>query len=748
MRELWTRLNYMLRHQIYLRVLPVVLLSVLLLGIFSTMAFERHTLRRAGQNQQSQLEHLGEHLRASLGKLALSAELRKSQLMAATAGLDTATIEQALLTLPHVSAAVLLEPDLTVSRSPQLSEELAGSGNRETLRRLVGRAMGSAADAKRPPGVILESGALHLVRALPPLPLWPRTSADVPDPAPVPHLPLIIEHRPEVNARPTLLLVDLRDMLDQARLPDWLCIVGGDGHCLYRRDATGSGFLAEIQGGGLRELVESAGPDRAGMLLNRWSDPWLVSTAESPVFPSVTLVMARPAADFRTLMLRYLAFVSGMAIFAMLSATWGVMRVMRPFSRRLRELSENMAGLAQGEYSHRMQEGRWDEIGQLVGYFNLMAVSLDEAHREVRQKTLHLRAALENMRMLDKAKDDFLILISHEVRTPLTAIMGGVDYLKTRLDQASAPQQELLQELNVTEVVGIIQSSGERLSGFMSDAIQMTAIQSTDHTLDLVATPVVDLIELGLVGIRERAAEREITVDNQLQDRVWSLLGDRRVLKVALEKILDNALKHNREGGRIIIREAWEVPDQGAAGELVTAEGRQALEDQPGFSDWADEELRWRLIEIFNSGDPIPVERRQALFGKFELVGRIEHHHKGSGLSLPIAQSAVAGHGGRILLHSDGKEGNSFYLLLPTLLDARYVQAALDDSLGNQAGQGVGGAAGHEQVGQVADLAAFKIEVQDPGSRTPGRVDQSGGGVDGTGRSDHEEEVTVGGRRE
>ncbi len=174
-----------------------------------------------------------------------------------------------------------------------------------------------------------------------------------------------------------------------------------------------------------------------------------------------------------------------LAVAAMAAVLIGLGRIVDRNSRRLTALSGNMEALARGDYARRMPRGDADEVGRLVGYFNLMAASLEEAHRQVKDQAAHLKAALENMRMLDKAKDDFLVLVSHEVRTPLTAMLGGVNYLKSAVDKAEPAERGVLERLNFPEIAEIIASSGERLNGFMTDAIQMTAIQSGERRLDL-----------------------------------------------------------------------------------------------------------------------------------------------------------------------------------------------------------------------------------------------------------------------
>jgi len=210
---------------------------------------------------------------------------------------------------------------------------------------------------------------------------------------------------------------------------------------------------------------------------------------------------------------------------------------------------------------------------------------------------------------------------------------------------------------------------------------------------------------------------------------------------LAVQKILDNAVVHNLDGGRVVVREVDAVPGLGAVAALATADQVRRLQDQPGWLEWSDEAVRWRLIEIHNTGRAIPRSRLDALFGKFELVGRIEHHSRGSGLSLPIAKAAVEQHGGRILVHSAEGWGTAFYLLLPTLTAPG--AAVRKPGLWDDVAEGVGGRAGDEEVGVPADGAALQVELDYRGPGGAGGAHEAGGGPDGAGGADHEEELTV-----
>jgi signal transduction histidine kinase len=299
----------------------------------------------------------------------------------------------------------------------------------------------------------------------------------------------------------------------------------------------------------------------------------------------------------------------------------------------------------------------------------------------------------------------------------------------------------------VEEITGIIQSSGERLSGFMNDAIQMTTLGSAESLLKLQPVPVNELLSECLGPIQAMARRREITIHDLLNGKVdWVLLCDPGVLQVGLAKILQNAVQHNRDGGVIIIREASTVPGEGAIHEIVTREGVRRMESQPGFEEFADEELRWKILEIFNTGNPIPEEKRAALFGKFEVLGPIENHQKGTGLSLPIAKAALESHGGGVYLHCDETDGNTFYLLLPVLKvspGSRAASRVQDILAGNQQGQSPVSTAWDEDICEVADATPFDVEFEDQCASILGCIDEAGSRVDRAGSADDKKKVTI-----
>jgi signal transduction histidine kinase len=315
------------------------------------------------------------------------------------------------------------------------------------------------------------------------------------------------------------------------------------------------------------------------------------------------------------------------------------------------------------------------------------------------------------MKRLDKAKDDFLALISHEVRTPLTSIMGGVDFLRVIIPQASAEQRRVCEELRLMEISEIIASSGYRLRDFMNDAILMTALQSSDTRIDFAPVSLGDICELVFSGLQEELSRKGLIVENELSNvDSWQALCDRQLITTAFEKLLRNAVQHNIEGGRVRVCEVDEIPHGGAAEPLLGKSAMRELSSRPAVARWLGGHIHWRIILIYNTGPVIPPEKREALFKKFELVGRIEHHQKGSGLSLPIVQAVLENHGGRIYAESQADDGNYFYMIVPAVSGP----VTLDDdlALGDELGQGLIGAAADKKVDAIADGASLDVEFE------------------------------------
>lgn len=726
------------RWRIVLRVVPAALLAVVVLAAAAWLLFADQSLRDFSARLQRDSEDTLHQVRQRAVGVALALDARRGELARtshATPGDDWADglLEFDLLAavaLPGrgTGAAPAAAPDLLLSPALRL-----GDNERNIALWLSGHAPLAAAEfamaGSQARQRVMDDNPWHPVLVYQPVQVQRRH--DHGPPVTLSLLPVVVRgDAAQPGAPPAVYFLDLDRLVRRDAPRTWWCLLDGDGLVLAtsRRDLrvgrplsgyafTLAGSRRPVEGWRLGGLARTGGTlvDRSGGVVRA---PLVAAAARDAAMP-LTVVVASRHEGLRTASTQFALLVLVVLAVALVAPLIGVFHVLAEQERRHHVLAQNLEAIARGDFARRLEPGRPDEVGRVVAGFNVMAEGLEEARREAHDKGQRLEAAMEHLRQADKAKDDFLVLISHEVRTPLTSLLGGVEFMRSALDKADPEQRRVVDALHLPEIVDIVASSGRRLSGFMNDAIQMTAVQSHERELNLRPVPIESLLEVGLCGVRERARLRNITVVNEFagQDQ-WAVLCDLGVIKLALERILSNAVVHNRDGGRVVIRRAESIPGLPAALAQPDADMVRRLWSQPSFRDYENAPVHWLLVEVFNTGAPIPEDRRRALFGKFELVGRIEHHHKGSGLSLPIAQAAIEHHGGRIFLDSSDRDGNSFFLLLPCV-PAGYGAPRGTANLWNQAGQGLRGVAGNEDVGKVRDAAGFQVEFQHAGPAAP-----------------------------
>lgn len=798
MRQLWNRLNYRIRNRVYWHVLPVFLAAILFLGVFSWITFMSHAHRSARALQEAELSGCLDRLASLAASEAMSLQTRKTELVGGDGcsrcrqGAGSCPLARADLPAPGLVAGyTFVEGDgpragealatqlypAGLRQGPQAQAAVAGwlARNRAGLAD-AGSVVGGMTAGDAGEVVAVEGYRWHEVMLFAPF-LVPAADSSGGRMRAMPLLPVLIRERGAAATAPagrmhwedaattgvrehchSIFYLDLQALLTRTAPAQWWCALDRRGTLLAGSDrelvaglplADGTGrpqgaggpplSASDLRPGGSLDPADgSAGGLRAG--------DWLVSEGPAGRLP-FTFLAGRPDAERQAFIRRYTLTGLAAVVAALVLAVWGLTRVVASVTRRLAGLGLGMRMVAGGDLSRRVPADESDEVGSLCTYFNDMAGNLQAMDAQSKRDAQSLQEALLNMRTLDRAKQDFLVLISHEVRTPLTAIMGGVDYLKSALGKLDGPQEDLARGLNLPQVVGIIENNGLRLRGFMNDALLLINFQSASRRIALQATPMRNLVAGALNALSAKIQDKRITVANELPDAErWQVLGDPELLAVALGKILDNAVTHNVAGGMVTIREAAGVPEVGSVTELCC--GNALPQEATGaYGPLLPQDIEWRLLEIFNTGEAIPAEKQQILFRKFERVEPIRNHQKGTGLSLPLAQTAVERHGGRIYVHSQQERGNSFYLMLPS---ARQSGAAGRSLPGGEAGQqpwqGDGDVPGDEDVGQMGDPAWFQVEFGYAGAGAARDLGEPGGGVDHPGRAHHEHEVAGGDR--
>ncbi len=252
------------------------------------------------------------------------------------------------------------------------------------------------------------------------------------------------------------------------------------------------------------------------------------------------------------------------------------------------------------------------------------ALEVDDVMRIVEEAS-ELRHVNEQLKGLDRLKDDFMSSVTHELRTPLTSIRALAELMRDEPEMEADQRQQFLD---------IIVAEGERLSRLVNQVLDMAKIES-GHAEWRHSD--VDLRQLVLHAVQtttELFRERQTSVAVDVPDTVPTLRADRDRLLQVLLNLLSNAAKFvPAQGGQVAVR----------------------LRVTP-------ERLR---MEVQDNGRGVPPEQQQLVFEKFRQGGDSSQRPQGTGLGLPISRQIVEHFGGRLWLRSEPGQGACFGFDLP-----------------------------------------------------------------------------------
>jgi len=235
---------------------------------------------------------------------------------------------------------------------------------------------------------------------------------------------------------------------------------------------------------------------------------------------------------------------------------------------------------------------------------------------------------ITELRKLERVRRDFVANVSHEFKTPLTAIQG---FSETLLGGAIDDPQ------NRERFLGIILDHSRRLARLTDDLLKLSSMDADRLELEIRRVSVSELIESCLETTQHRAAEKEIDVELAQPGQIGDLpdiAGDRRRLAEILQNLLDNATQYTLAGGRI----------------TVSAETR-------------DTDV---VFTVTDTGIGIPKSDQSRIFERFYRVDAARSREAGgTGLGLAIAKHLVEVHGGRIWVDSEIGQGSRFHFSVP-----------------------------------------------------------------------------------
>lgn len=265
----------------------------------------------------------------------------------------------------------------------------------------------------------------------------------------------------------------------------------------------------------------------------------------------------------------------------------------------------------------KMEEDTPDLLPQLAGMASI-------AIRNVR--------SYEKARELDRLKSEFVAVVSHEVRTPLTSIKGSLEILTDpRYFEVPAPQRELL---------SICQANVERLELLINSILDFSKLESGRLSSSFDDVDIQSLLESAVADMRNLAARSNIEIRLETEETLPHLWADDLRIIQVVTNLLSNAIKFSQPQSEILVRAAM---DRGGV-----------------------------RVDVVDRGIGIAPEDIPKLFLKFQQLDSSNTRKAGgTGLGLVISKGIVEEHGGSIWIASEKGKGSTFSFWLPSLEESR-----------------------------------------------------------------------------
>ncbi len=309
-----------------------------------------------------------------------------------------------------------------------------------------------------------------------------------------------------------------------------------------------------------------------------------------------------------------------------------VARVVKP----IQELQEGVREIGSGNLDYNLKLKSKNEIGELASSFNEMSHALKKSRQElykysqsleekIKERTQQITEANERLKQLDKLKDDFVSLASHELRTPMTAIKS---YLWMAIAGKGGPLNEKQMYYAQRSYTSV-----DRLIKLVNDMLNISRIESGRLTVQMQPVKIEQLVRETIEEVTPRAKELGVNVLIEQQGgAVPDVLADSDKIKEVIYNLIGNSMKFTPSGGKITV--SFVEKDK-----MVEA----AVKDTGSGI----------------AGDDLP-----KLFQKFGILpGSYVTNQpvSGTGLGLYICRSLIELHGGKIWASSEGKgKGSTF----------------------------------------------------------------------------------------
>ena len=284
--------------------------------------------------------------------------------------------------------------------------------------------------------------------------------------------------------------------------------------------------------------------------------------------------------------------------------------------------------IAEGDLTRRVDIKSGDESGELAESFNTMAQSIEEKTRELEKTTHNLEMANEELRGLDKVKDNIIRDVSHELKSPLAQLRLALELWSEGIKDGKKDKDK--EEL----FDGIIKDNIKRLNNTIESILELTSLEFGREDYDKESLQLRDLVIRVIRSSTLLAREKGLTIKSVLPEKLPNVTVDKQGITRVVTNLIDNAIKYTDKGEILV-----------------------SLQQKDSGLEF--------LVKDSGIGINIPQEHHHKLFDRFyqENVAT-----PGTGIGLSICKTILEAHGGKIWVESEGKyKGSTFRFTLPII---------------------------------------------------------------------------------
>lgn len=281
-------------------------------------------------------------------------------------------------------------------------------------------------------------------------------------------------------------------------------------------------------------------------------------------------------------------------------------------TQRLSKIKKTVTGFERGQLNERIDVQGNDELAELSTTFNRMADTLVDNMKEI-QKT-------------DRLRRELVANVSHDLRSPIASIQG---YLETIQMKGESITKE---ELNT--YFGTVLSNTQKLNRLIDDLFELSKLDAEEITPNLENISMAELIQDLVQQFKPIAEKKGVTLEAEFRENPNALIeADISLMNRALTNLIDNAIHHTPEGGKVSI---------------------SSIKSGKDF-----------VLEVSDTGCGIPEEDLAHVFDRFYQADKSRSEKQGAGLGLAIAQKIFRLHGAEVIVSSIENKGTTFRVAIP-----------------------------------------------------------------------------------